>query len=188
MSTHADRTRENKSQVAVNERSQISKGIYSASQFTDNRPESIAQRKLHEIANTSSVKLKPNVQSMVIQRHQLDNDVLETNSLEDIVTRIERIAQDIDINEPVQERINDLWIRQNTLLNDLRSNLELESAKDDSTKNVEALTKVVSSFSIRLTSASLSLFFKNIKLPKVEPYVSKIGQHLLGGGGGDISE
>jgi hypothetical protein len=53
MNTHSDKTQENKNQVVVNGMSQKSKGGESTFQFVDNRSESIAQRKLHNLANNS---------------------------------------------------------------------------------------------------------------------------------------
>jgi len=51
MNSHAIKTQKNKSQVAVTENSLKSKADDSAFHFIDNRPETIAQRKLLEIAN-----------------------------------------------------------------------------------------------------------------------------------------
>jgi len=52
MNTHADKTKENKSQSVANAFSQKSSGE-STFQFVDNRPEAVAQRKLQEMANNS---------------------------------------------------------------------------------------------------------------------------------------
>jgi len=54
MNTHADQTKENKSQAVSNALSQKESDGVSAFQFVDNRPEAVAQRKLQEIANNSS--------------------------------------------------------------------------------------------------------------------------------------
>jgi len=53
MNTHADKKQENKNQSVANETSQKQRGSESTLQFVDNRPEAIAQRKLHELANNS---------------------------------------------------------------------------------------------------------------------------------------
>jgi hypothetical protein len=53
MHTHADKTQENKSQSVANAISQKQSGGESTFQFVDNRPETIAQRKLQEMANNS---------------------------------------------------------------------------------------------------------------------------------------
>jgi hypothetical protein len=53
MNTHADKTRENKSQSVADAISQKKSGGESTFQFVDNRPEAIAQRKLQEMANNS---------------------------------------------------------------------------------------------------------------------------------------
>ncbi|AXT60942.1 hypothetical protein D1816_11480 [Aquimarina sp. AD10] len=53
MNTHADKTQEKKSQSVSIAGSQMQSGGESTFQFMDNRPEAIAQRKLHEMANNS---------------------------------------------------------------------------------------------------------------------------------------
>jgi hypothetical protein len=53
MNTHADKTQENKSQSVSAANSQKKSSGESTFQFVDNRPESIAQRKLQEMANNS---------------------------------------------------------------------------------------------------------------------------------------
>jgi hypothetical protein len=53
MNTHVDKTQENKSQAVTNAISQKQIGGESTFQFVDNRPETIAQRKLQEMANNS---------------------------------------------------------------------------------------------------------------------------------------
>ena len=53
MNTHADKVQDNKSQSVANRVSQKQNGIQSSFQFADNRPETIAQRKLYEMANNS---------------------------------------------------------------------------------------------------------------------------------------
>ena len=53
MNTHAGKTPENKSQSVANGASQKQSGAESTFQFVDNRHEIVAQRKLHEIANSS---------------------------------------------------------------------------------------------------------------------------------------
>lgn len=53
MNTHADKTQENKSQSVANSVSHKQSSYESTFQFVDNRPESIAQRKLTEMANNS---------------------------------------------------------------------------------------------------------------------------------------
>lgn len=54
MNTHADKVQENKSQSVSNGLTQKEGSSESAFQFADNRPELIAQRKIQEMANTSS--------------------------------------------------------------------------------------------------------------------------------------
>ncbi len=53
MNTHADKVQDNKSQSVANGISQKRNGIGSTFQFADNRPETIAQRKLYEMSNNS---------------------------------------------------------------------------------------------------------------------------------------
>ncbi|MFT4757768.1 MAG: hypothetical protein ACI91R_002425 [Vicingaceae bacterium] len=53
MNTHADKTQKNKSQTVTAEASQMQSAGESTFQFVDNRPESVAQRKLQEMANSS---------------------------------------------------------------------------------------------------------------------------------------
>ena len=53
MNTHVDKTQENKSQSVSNAVSQKQGGGESTFQFVDNRPETIAQRKLKEMTNNS---------------------------------------------------------------------------------------------------------------------------------------
>jgi hypothetical protein len=53
MNTHADKTKENKSQSVSNDESQMQSGGESTFQFIHNRPEVVAQRKIQEMANSS---------------------------------------------------------------------------------------------------------------------------------------
>lgn len=53
MTTHSNKTEENKNQVVIYEKSQKSKSEESAFQFVDNRSEAIAQRKLLEMTKSS---------------------------------------------------------------------------------------------------------------------------------------
>lgn len=53
MNTHTDKSQENKSQLVANTVSQKLGSGESTSQFLDNRPETVSQRKLHEIAHKS---------------------------------------------------------------------------------------------------------------------------------------
>jgi len=67
MSKHAFKIQENKSQTQENKMSQkknVSKAFF---HFSDNRPETVAQRKLHESANKKSPLIN-NVDSRVVQR------------------------------------------------------------------------------------------------------------------------
>ena len=54
MNTHVDKTQENKSQSAANVISQNKSSTGSTFQFVDNRPETVTQWKLKEMANNSS--------------------------------------------------------------------------------------------------------------------------------------
>lgn len=54
MNAYADKTQENKRQSVSNSESQTKSSGESDSQFVDNRPEAVAQKKLHEMANNSS--------------------------------------------------------------------------------------------------------------------------------------
>lgn len=54
MNTHADKIQENKSQAVSNGLTQKEGSKDSAYQFADNRPEAIAQRKIQDMANSSS--------------------------------------------------------------------------------------------------------------------------------------
>jgi hypothetical protein len=66
MNTYADKTPENKSKSVTNTVSQKQSSGKSIFQFVDNRPESIAQRKLQEMANNSpQVKQAAQLQSML---------------------------------------------------------------------------------------------------------------------------
>jgi hypothetical protein len=62
MNTHADKTQENKSQSVSNTISQKQGGGESTFQFVDNRPESIFQRKLQEMANNHSLQQQQPIQ------------------------------------------------------------------------------------------------------------------------------
>ena len=69
MNTHADKTQENKSQSVANAVSQKKSSGESTFQFVDNRPETVAQRKLQEVvSNSPQMKLADQLQSMT------DND------------------------------------------------------------------------------------------------------------------
>lgn len=56
MNTHADKNQENKNQVVTNQTSSQSKGGESTFQFVDNRPETIAQRKLQNIVQKQGIE------------------------------------------------------------------------------------------------------------------------------------
>lgn len=73
MHTHADKKQDNKSQSVSNEVSQKQSGGQSAFKFVDNRPEAVAQRKLHEMANYSP-QMKQAAQLQAIA----DNNVLHS--------------------------------------------------------------------------------------------------------------
>lgn len=65
MNTHTDKTQENKSLPVANEMSKKQSSTASTFQFSDNRPETIVQRKLQKMANKSpQVKLTPVIQLM----------------------------------------------------------------------------------------------------------------------------
>lgn len=65
MNTHADKTQENKSQSVASGKSQLQSSGESTFQFVDNRPESVAQQKLQELANNSpQVKQVAQLQAM----------------------------------------------------------------------------------------------------------------------------
>ena len=53
MNAHADKTQENKSQSSSSAVSQMSSSSESTFQFIDNRPETVAQRKIQEMVNNS---------------------------------------------------------------------------------------------------------------------------------------
>ncbi len=53
MSTHSQKTAENKNQSVSAAGAQMQSGVESTFQFVDNRPEAVAQRKLQEMANNS---------------------------------------------------------------------------------------------------------------------------------------
>jgi hypothetical protein len=55
MNTHTDKAQENKSQAVSNSLTQKEGGSESTFQFADNRPESIAQRKIQVMVNNSSL-------------------------------------------------------------------------------------------------------------------------------------
>ena len=75
MNTHADKTPKNKSQSAAKAISQKKSNSESIFQFVDNRPETVAQRKLQEMVNNSpQAKQKTQLQAMAdnytAQQHQ----------------------------------------------------------------------------------------------------------------------
>jgi hypothetical protein len=74
MNTHSDKTQENKNQVVVNGMSQKSSGGASTFQFVDNRPETIAQRKLQNLANKSLQTVQTSVD--VAQKQGLEEEEL----------------------------------------------------------------------------------------------------------------
>lgn len=82
--THADRTKENKSHSNVSERSQVSKGINSVFQFADNRQETLAQRKLYDMANNSpqtmwNAQLKAFSDTRTETSSQMNDNVIQLN-------------------------------------------------------------------------------------------------------------
>lgn len=81
MNTHADKTQDSKSQSTANGLSQLSVDSESTFQFVDNRPETVKQRKLQEMANNSQqthrgvqpmAQLKP--KSLLNDKQKLDTE------------------------------------------------------------------------------------------------------------------
>lgn len=68
MNTHVDKTQENKSQAVANSLPKLKSGSKSAFEFVDNRPETIAQRKLQEAINNS-----PRVQQLRAYQEMANN-------------------------------------------------------------------------------------------------------------------
>jgi hypothetical protein len=79
MNTHADKTQKNKSYSVANAFTQKQSGGKSTFQFVDNRPETIAQRKLQEMANNSR-------QSMQLKSFQKKaNNIVTPNTSNEVV-------------------------------------------------------------------------------------------------------
>ncbi|GAA3591912.1 DUF4157 domain-containing protein [Flavivirga amylovorans] len=70
MNTHADKTKENKSQSVPAANRKVKPHSETTSRFIDNRPEAIAQRKLQEVANNSpQAKQAAQLQAMANNHH-----------------------------------------------------------------------------------------------------------------------
>jgi len=68
MNTHADKTQENKTQATASVVGQKKYAHSPSSEFVDNRPESVAQRRLQEAINNS-----PRIQQLKAQHEMVDN-------------------------------------------------------------------------------------------------------------------
>lgn len=88
MNTHADKKKENKSQSVSNTVAQKHNDGEFSSQFVDNRPEAIVQRKLQEMANNSP---------RAMQLKGLQNSV-NSNQATNQVTQLQSISS----NKPIQ--------------------------------------------------------------------------------------
>lgn len=76
MNTHAEKKHVNKSQSVSNELTQMKRGDESTFQFVDNRPETVAQRNLQEVAEYSpraeqAVQLQAKANTLSIQQEQI---------------------------------------------------------------------------------------------------------------------
>ncbi len=80
MNTHSEKTQENKSHAVFTGTTQKSGGSESSLQFVDNRPQAIAQRKLHEMANNSqSTQLQAiaaNYSQSTVQKQGIEDEEL----------------------------------------------------------------------------------------------------------------
>lgn len=80
MNTHANKTREDKSQAVSAKTSQLQSGGESTFQFVDNRPEAIAQRKLQEMANNNpQAKQATQFQAMAENHSAPQKQILEVS-------------------------------------------------------------------------------------------------------------
>lgn len=78
MNTRADKTQENKSQAAANSLTKQKSNGNATFQFVDNRPETITQRKLQEMANYYSSNKQQSIQKNS-NTGQLKNNVIQMN-------------------------------------------------------------------------------------------------------------
>lgn len=104
MNTHADKTQENKNQSVANATSQKQSSGESTFQFFDNRPETIAQRKLQEMANNSTqVSQLKTIQKMadnysaqpVIQKREILSSPKYTANFKARHVRANNVTEDV---------------------------------------------------------------------------------------------
>ena len=92
MHTHANKTRENKTQLVANKASQKQSGSESAFQFTDNRPEAITQRKLKEMTgNSPQAKKVAQLQAMAVNHTTSQNN---NGKVKQFVKEINHVSED----------------------------------------------------------------------------------------------
>lgn len=89
MNTFADKIQKNKRQSVANAVSQRPRGGESAFQFVDNRPETIAQRKMQEIANNS-----PRVKQTIQLRGKTTENVIQLVEAGDHPIRVNKGDED----------------------------------------------------------------------------------------------
>jgi hypothetical protein len=98
MSTHADKTQENKSQSISNGESKMHSNGESTFQFVDNRSEATAQRKLQDMANES-----PHVSQLRALQYMANNSKNAQQAVQLLATSNNNSAQQ---QEPIQKKEN----------------------------------------------------------------------------------
>jgi hypothetical protein len=121
MTTHSAKTQENKNQVVVNEVSQKSTGAASTFQFADNRPETIAQRKLQNLVNSNlhAAQSSGNVAQMeVLEEEELLQGKFNTVQLKSpeeeelLQGKFETIQKKgLEEEEPLQGKFNSIQMK-----------------------------------------------------------------------------
>lgn len=168
MSSHADKTRENKSQSVANEVARKQSGEKSTFQFVDNRPEAIAQRELQEMADSS-----PQAMSMQAVQQMADNS---TQSQKQALA----YTWDTDIHvEPGQEKHlpHDAWHVVQQSQGRMKPTIQAKgtSVNDDASLEDEAdvighkalqITSVLSSANTGIGSSNESIQFISISAIK----------------------
>ncbi|MEP5340483.1 MAG: hypothetical protein ABJL44_02730 [Algibacter sp.] len=111
MNTHAEKTQENKSESIANAISQKPGNNNSIFQFVDNRPKTIVQRKLQEIANNSPRTSQLIDSQDITYNNPQSRQVTSMQDSNNSVAQLKLIVEDYDVeydSSVTDEDINDL--------------------------------------------------------------------------------
>jgi len=115
MNTHSDKTSGNKDQVVANGMSQKSTGATSTFQFADNRPETIAQRKLQSMVNNNpeNIVQKKGIEEEELLQGKFNSLQMKAPEEEELLQgKFETVQkQGLEEEEPLQGKFNPVQMK-----------------------------------------------------------------------------